>query len=187
MTESPQDTQSERVECPAANDTPVRWFIAAGLLIGMGIWCFWDAYVRDKHGNRKYPKPTEDSGINEKFTYYFNTGGTFVFSLVGLASLGGGILAMRRSLVADEEGIAYRGADKVRWDQITRMDTSRLQSQHILYLHHGRDERLTLDQYKLKNFRALLTFVEDHVPASDAEAPQGDQPPQPDQQPPEGE
>ncbi len=49
----------------------------------------------------------------------------------------------------------------------------------ILYLHHGQDQKLTLDGYKLKNFRDLVAFIEERVPEAAkreaAAAPKQDQ------------
>lgn len=145
-----------RVECPAAKDPAVRLFILAAMLIGFGIWCFLD------RGNYQW-KP--DGSINEKFGYILNHGGAIALPIVGLVPLVWGILFLRRRLVADQDGIGYAGGEKIPWDSVTSLDSSKLQDKGILYLRYGEGgrRRLVLDEWKLKNFRALVRLVESKV------------------------
>ena len=153
---TPSQAVPARVECPAAKDPAVRLFIVAAMLIGFGIWCFID---RGKyHWNPK-------GDLNEKFGYILNHGGAVVLPIAGLVPLVWGILFLRRRLVADEEGIGYAGKEKIPWSAVTGLDSSRLEAKGILYLQYGPGgrRRLVLDEWKLKNFRALVRLVESKV------------------------
>jgi hypothetical protein len=71
---------------------------------------------------------------------------------------------MGRKLIADEEGMGYAGKQKIHWSEFKRMDASQLKK-GLLYLYYGPDEKkLTLDSWKLKNYKPLIEFVEAHIP-----------------------
>lgn len=156
MTEQTQSHEvPTRVECPAARDPAVRCFIGAAILIAGGLWCFVDGYVRG------LPKETET--INDKATWYLNHVGGIVLPLAGLVPLAFGVVALRRKLVADEEGIGYVGKEKVAWTAVRSLDTTKLADKGILKLKYdsgGRDKTLVLDSWKLRNFRELVLLVE---------------------------
>ncbi len=149
---------SNRVECPPSKDPPVRLFILAAMLIGFGIYCFVDAYIRDK-----YPYKPISEDFSAWCNWALNHYGAFVFTIAGLVPLVWGIAFLRRLLVADEEGIGYEGKQKITWDKVQQLDASRLKAKGILYLYYD-DHKLKLDSWKLKNFRNLVAWVENHVP-----------------------
>lgn len=157
-TSSEQSTQQppQRVECPATRDPAVRLFIAAGILLGFGIWCLTDL--------RAVPEAWDLRHINDVGGYLLNNWGPFLFFPAGLLLLGWGIVFLHRVLVADDEGIGYRGKRKIAWDQVKRLDASELQSKRILTLEYGNDEQMKLDAWKLQNFRDLVSVVERNVP-----------------------
>ncbi len=169
MNNTCENTQPIQVECRATKDTAVRLFIIAAMLIGMGVYCFIDAYVRDK-----YPPPEawDMEHINEAAGYALNHFGPYLFLPVGLILIVFAIRSVTRRLIADEDGIGYAGKARIPWSQITSLDASVLQSKQILYVRHGRDKKLTLDGYKLSGFRDLVAFAEARVPeAAKREAP----------------
>jgi len=147
-----------RVECPAKKDPAVRLFIMAGIFLGFGLWCVVE--------RGKYPAPDawDVEHINEAAGHALNHYGPYLFIPVGLFFLGRGVRALRRVLIADEEGIGYRGREKLPWSQITALDAGRLRSKGILTLHYGSDGKLVLDSWKLQNFRGLIALVEQKVP-----------------------
>lgn len=159
---NPQDTASDvpqRVEADAARDPAIRLGIAAIMLIGMGLWCFLD---RDKFDP---PVAWDLKNINEASKYAFNAYGVFVFTPPGIVL---GLLTLRflrRKLVADQDGIGYVGKKKVPWEGVTKVDTSQAKSKGILKLHHGKGKVLTLDNWKLTNFRELISLVERNLPS----------------------
>jgi len=134
-------------------------FIVAAMLLVMGLWCLYDAYVMK---NFQYP---EDGNVNGVAKYYFNHWGGFMFTIGGLIPLTMGLLFLRRHLVADGEGIDYPGQGKVAWKDVKRLDATDLADKGILRLEYGGDKPLVLDSWKLQNFKALVAFVEAHVPA----------------------
>ena len=160
MSETASSPQTDRVECPPTREPAVRLFIFAGMLLAFGGWCFVDAFYRNSY---PYPKPIDKDQLNLKAKYYFNHGGGIVLPIAGLVPLAMGIAFLRRKLVADGEGVGYQGQTKVRWDSVTRLDASQLQEKGMLHLHHGAGKPLTLDSWKLTNFKALVAFVEQHV------------------------
>jgi hypothetical protein len=170
MNETAGSPQTDRVECPPARDPAVRLFIFAGMLLAFGGYCFLDAFIWGK-----YPKPA-DGNLSDMSSYYFNHVGGIVFPLAGLVPLWLAIAFLRRPLVADAEGLGYEGSPKVRWETVTRLDATQLQEKGILRLHHAAAKPMTLDSWKLTNFKALVAFIEQHVPseAIDVDAPPAD-------------
>jgi hypothetical protein len=158
--EAPPNVPSE-VHCLASKDPAVRWFIFAAMLIGFGLWCAIDHYYRGK-----YNLPTDrEPDISDKAQYWFNHYGPFVLVPAGLICLGFGVASLRRTLHADQEGIGYVGREKISWDDISGMDSSKLADKGILTLFYGEDEKqLVLDSWKLKNFHELIRLVEAKVP-----------------------
>lgn len=159
MTETDSLPQApQRVRCPAARDPAVRLFILAAMLIGFGAWCFLEGVVWGK-----YPYRPIGEDINAWAKYVLNVYGGFVLIPLGLVAAIWGIAFLRRTLVADEEGIGYEGKQRIPWAQVTRLDASRLKDKGLLELHHD-DGTLTLDSWKLQNFQELVRLVEARVP-----------------------
>jgi hypothetical protein len=163
-------TQSQeaplQVESPAAKDPAVRLFIIAAMLIGFGVWCFVDGYVR------KTIKKEDITGINKAATYYLNHVGGIALPLAGLIPLAWGLVVLRRRLVADEEGIGYVGKERIPWTAVRSMDTAKLADKGILRLEYdsGSGQRsLVLDSWKLQNFRELVALVEKKVGPKDSQ------------------
>jgi hypothetical protein len=166
MNQTNDTARQERVECPPARDPAVRLFIFAGMLMAFGLWCYYEAFVLGKY--KLPPKP----GVNDLFGYYLNHWGTVILPLGGLVPLALGIRFLRRVLVADGEGIRYAGSPAVAWKDVKRLDATDLAGKGILRLDCGRTKPLVLDSWKLQNFKALVAFVEQHVPADSIDAGQ---------------
>ena len=164
MNETDQPTPTDRVECLASLDPAVNKLIIAGMLLLFGAWCFWDAFIAGK-----YPYP-EDGDVNKIATYYFNRVGGTAFPVGGLIALALALKHLRQKLVATADGVGYEGKPPVAWETVTRLDAADLAGKGILRLHHGPDEPFVLDSWKLKNFKALVAFVEQHVPPNAIEA-----------------
>jgi hypothetical protein len=152
-----ETTIPSRVECLAKKDPAVRLFIFAAMLIGFGLWCFVDAYVKKVI---PLPKPGE---LNSYCTYYMNTIGGILLPIAGLVPLVRGIMAMRRVLVADEAGIGYVGKPPVAWADVESLDASKLADKSILKLNLADGGTLVLDGYELENFKPLIKLVEAKV------------------------
>ena len=152
----------EQVTAPASTEPAVRLFIMAAMLLGIGLWCLYDGYFTDQF---KSGPPDE---LNPYLNYAFNRYGPFVFIPVGLVFLVLGLLGMRKTIVADQEGIGYEGKARIPWSNVTGMDASKLKDKGILKLHYhegGGKVELVLDSYKLKNFKELVRLVEAKVSA----------------------
>ena len=162
MTETPENTAPTNVTCPAAKDPAVRTFVMAAMLVGIGIWCWMDAAT----GKFKAPEAWDLAHINDAAGYVFNHWTPWVSIPIGLLIALRGFLAMRKVLVADAEGMGYKGAGKLPWDKITALDASRLKSKGILGVEYEGGEKLLLDSWKLQNFRELVGFVEAHSPVT---------------------
>ncbi|MBS3820599.1 MAG: hypothetical protein GVY16_06795 [Planctomycetes bacterium] len=159
-TQAAEASSPDRVACSPNNDPGVRLFIAAGLLLAMGVYCVIDIM----RGAYTYVSPSED--FNAFASWAFNFAGQFVFSLPGLVLLVWGVLYFRRTCVADAAGIhyAYFSSEPIRWEQIERIDASQLKSKGILKVHATDGRHVTLDSWKLKNFKPLVSYVEQNVP-----------------------
>jgi hypothetical protein len=158
MTETPEKTAVTNITCPAAKDPTVRTFITAAMLLGIGIWCWMDASA--------YPPPEawDLKHINEAAGHAFNHWTPWAAIPIGAFLAFRGVMALRRVLEADSEGMGYKGAAKRPWDKITALDASRLKDKGMLTVEYEGGEKLLLDSWKLQNFRDLVGFVEAHSP-----------------------
>lgn len=142
------------VECPARKDPAVRWFILAAMLIGMGVWCYSDT-------KRDTPVPP---GLNNAyFNFAFNYYMPFVAIPPGVGLAIFTALFLRRVLVAGPEGIGYKGGKVLSWADVQQLDARELKNKGIVRLMHG-GAKLTLDSWKLGNFKELMIVVETNVP-----------------------
>lgn len=155
MTEQTAEQVPMRVECPAGKDRAIRHFIIGLGLIGVGIWCLNDAK----------PAPSEWTlaKVNEVAYYLFNNVSPYILMPGGALVIVLTAMGLRRKLVADADGIGYVGKEKIAWGQITEVDATKV-GKGFLFLHAG-DKSLTLDSWKLQNFRPLVGLIERHVPA----------------------
>ncbi len=155
----PEQQTPSKVECEPARDPAIRLFIATAMFLGIAVWCFLDM--------NKYPKPEVwdlSEHVNEVAGYCFNYYGGFVFLPIGLVLAGFALAYLRRRLVADADGIGYVGKEKVAWDSVTELDAKKLKK-GLLYLHYGDEKILTLDSWKLTNFRDLVAIIETNIPS----------------------
>jgi hypothetical protein len=152
-------TPDKQIVCPTRRDSVLRLVIIGVVLLGFGIWCMIDL--------GKYPHKPFSEDINAWGKWATNFYGSFVCPILGAAMLIWAFLALRRKLVADEQGIGYAGKEKIPWSDVTGLDTSDLQDRQILYLQHGQGQKLKLDGYKLQDFKELLAFLESRVPGGD--------------------
>ena len=158
------ETVPSKVECPAAKDPAVRLFIGMGMALAFGLWCIYEVFIV-----RKYTwEPAGD--INAKATYLFNLVCAILLPIVALVLLLLALRFMKRVLVADDEGIGYVGGEKLAWSDVKGLDTEKFADKGILRLIHegpGGEQRLTLDGWKLQNFKALVALVESKVKPGD--------------------
>jgi hypothetical protein len=155
------------VVCPPAKDPGVRLLIAAGLLLAMGIYCIIDV------ARGAYPYvPFSMEEINAFGKWAFNFFGQFVLTIPGVVLVVWGILFFRRPCVADEQGLHYAYFKKkpVAWDEIEKIDASKLKADRILVVHAKDGREIKLDSWKLENFKSLVVFIEQHVPAEKIKA-----------------
>jgi len=164
MSETNHTPRQDRVECPPARDPAVRLFIMTGMLLVFGLWCFYDHYIV---GHYQYPK---DGNVNDAARYYFNHWGGIILPLGGLVPLALGIRFLRRVLVADAEGIRVPGSPAIAWKDVKRLDATDLAGKGFLRLDYGQAKPLVLDSWKLQNFKAMVAFIEKHVPADAIDA-----------------
>lgn len=159
MTEQSTPSAS-RVTCKATKDPSVRVFIMAAMLLGFGIYCFIDAYIK-----KKYPAPEawDMNHINEAAGYVLNHYLPFLAIPGGLILAIVGLVMLKRVLIADKEGIGYKGKPKLAWDQASDLNASELKDKGILEINYKDGSTLKLDQWKLQNFKELVAFVESHV------------------------
>ncbi len=147
-----------RVECPAGRDPAVRLFILAAMLLAAGLYCFYDAYIKEA-----YPYVSFSEDINGWLTWAFNYYGPYVFIPPAIIIIILALLYLRRVMVADAEGIGYRGKAKTPWSDVQSLDASRLESKGILVLNCAGGKRIKLDSWKLQNFRNIVALVESKV------------------------
>ena len=156
MNASSEGTEIQHVECPPAKDPAVRWFILVAMMLGYSFWCISD--------RRPLPKAWVMDHVNDAAGYLFNNWGPVVLIPIGIIALVLGIRHLTRKLIANAQGLGYAGKKPILWNQFTRLDTARLQGKGILDLYYGQGQKLTLDSWKLQNFRELVALVEKMLP-----------------------
>lgn len=147
-----------RVVCRAAKDPAIRLFIVAGMLMGFAIWCF-----RDGIGLKR-PTDWGLSNINDVAKYVMNVYGPFVFFPLGVLLALWAVMFLRSRLIADIEGIGYHGKARIPWSAVDTLDATELKNKGVLYIEYGQGKRLTLDSWKLQNYRELVILIEKHIP-----------------------
>ena len=148
-------TPDKQILCPTSRDSVFRLLIIGVALVGFGIWCMFDQ--RDH-------VPFSMKNINAWGKWATNFYCAIICPILGVTMLIWASLILRRKLLADGQGIGYLGKEKIPWSDVTGLDASNLEDKQILHLLHGQDQKLTLDGYKLKNFKELVAFVESCVP-----------------------
>jgi hypothetical protein len=156
--QTPAPDVPQRVESGATRDPAIRLGIAAVMLMGMGLWCFHD------RGKYDPPEAWDMEHINDAAKHVFNAYGVFAFTPPGVVLGAWALLFLRRKLIADQDGIGYAGKKKIPWGNITKLDASQAKTKGILKLHYGSGKILTLDNWKLTNFRELIALVESKLP-----------------------
>ncbi|HNX26833.1 MAG TPA: hypothetical protein PKK48_05435 [Phycisphaerae bacterium] len=153
-----ENNTASRVECSAAKDPLIRSFAMAAILIGTGIWCWLDS--------AKYPAPQawDFKHINETSSYLFNHYLPYVVWPIGAIIAVMGLISSKLKLIADEDGIGYRGKTRCRWENIDALDATELKSKGWIYLETG-GKKIKLDSWKLTNFKALIEIIEKNLPA----------------------
>ncbi|MCY2931200.1 MAG: hypothetical protein NTV86_17270 [Planctomycetota bacterium] len=157
MTETPTQTNPDRIECKATKDPIVRLFILAAMLIGFGLYCF-----MTREGT--YTAPGKD--LNKFLSWAMGEYGPFVCIPPGVLVAMAAFLAARKRLVADAQGIGFAGGEKIAWSAITAVDAGLLQSKGLLFIHAtGQAKPLRLCDWKLTDFKPMVAFLEAHLPA----------------------
>lgn len=136
----------------------MRWFIFAGMAIALALWCWSD--------RRDRPAAWDFKHVNEWANYIFNNWGPVVLAPVGLIAVFAAVRQLTRKLQADDDGITY-GQESLRWGEVRKIDAARLKSKGILVLRTADGGKLTLDSWKLANFKELVAFVEKKLPQAE--------------------
>ena len=122
--------------------------------------------LRRKHHWPVSPTIVTDSDIQTQFYY------AIPCLIFGVMSAGGFFLMNRRWIEADDEGLKTSRGQHARWDQITSVDKRRWDKKGIAivhYDHNGKDQRITLDDWKYDPAAtaAILQRVEVHLGVAD--------------------
>ncbi|MCY2926657.1 MAG: hypothetical protein NT031_14705 [Planctomycetota bacterium] len=156
MTDAPR-TAAERIECKPTKDPVVRLFILAAMLIGFGVYCYLTRVEK--------PTKTITEDLNTYLSWAMGEYLPIVLTPPGLLVGVLAVMASKRRLVADGEGIGYVGKEKVAWSAITAVDAARLQTKGLLDIHYGAGKSLLLCDWKLTDFKPMVAFLEAHLPA----------------------
>jgi len=157
MSDNTESSASDVVKCTAAHDPAVRMFIGAAALLGVAIWCIVE--------QSKYPPPEawDMPHINQAAGYALNHFGPWVFIPIALLLAAGAVMSLRRSILADAEGICINGKAKIPWGEFTGIDASLLERKGLLLLRRGDKPPVKLVHYKYRNFREMVAFIENRV------------------------
>jgi hypothetical protein len=159
---TPAEPPADRVECPATREGAVRWAIFGLVMFGFSIWTIVDHYVLGKF---PYPEPYE---LNAYLKYLFNAYIAVILIPLGIVAIPMMVRAWRRRLVADAEGIGYVGKQKIRWQDVERLDAELLEEKGVVKLYHSGGRKLKLDAWRLRNFKELVGFIEKRVEGTPA-------------------
>lgn len=149
---------NKRIICEPKKEPFVRLYIIAAGLIGMGLYCAYDA------STGKYPPPEvwDMKHVNEAAGYIFNHYMLYVLGPIGLVLAYVGFAKSRLVFIADDEGMGYQGKKKYAWSDIKMLDASELKSKGWIKIEVA-EETITLDSWKLANFKALVAKIEENV------------------------
>ena len=150
-----ETTQVAEVICPATKEPSIRVFIMALLLLGFAVYCFIDQH--------KYPYPSEFGLNNETIGYALNHWSPYVFIPAGIVLAGWGVVLLHRRVHANAKGIGYSGKEMILWGDVMSIDATRLKSKGLIHIDTNKGARLTLDSWKIQDFRQLLEVVEKNV------------------------
>ncbi len=151
----PDPVVPEAVECLAAKDPPFRLLLVTIMLLGFGVYSYWDAYYAvDDKGEKKY---TVEKSAGD---YYFNVVCGYLFPPLGIAAGAWGAHMLRRRFVADQEGLGFEGKDIVPWGDVVKLVKRDRGLLDVHYKTDGSKGKLTLDSWKLKNYDDLILLVE---------------------------
>ena len=150
-----ETTQITEVICPATKEPSIRVFIMALMLLGFAIYCFID--------QAKYPYPTEFALNNDTVGYVLNHWSPYVFIPTGVVLAGWGVVLLRRRVQAGEKGIGHIGGEMIPWHDVMSIDATRLKSKGLIHIDTIKGRRLTLDSWKIQDFRQLLEVIEKNV------------------------
>lgn len=148
----------DRIECRATKDPVIRLFIMAAMLIGFGVWCW-----VDRETTKQVPFSMEE--INAWSKWALAIYGPWLFVPPGLLIIALGIVALAKRFVVDAEGLGYVGKEKIAWSSITAVDATLLGPKGLLFVHHGQGQVLKLCDWKLTDFKPMVAFLEQHLPA----------------------
>lgn len=149
----------ERVECPTTRESTLRYFGIGLLLIGFGAWAAVEVFVTHKY------LPGDD-------WYTFNAGLVYAGIPLGLVLLALGMLKLRKTFVADQEGLGYRGKEKVAWGEVRKLVLRGKGRLDVVYEHGGQEGAFKLDSWELRNFAPLVTLIEARTPGVPTETPE---------------
>jgi hypothetical protein len=148
---------TNRVECKAAKDPVVRLFILAAMLIGFGVYCY---VTRTEPTGKSITKD-----LNGWLSWAMGEYLPFACIPPGVLVAVAAVLAAKKRLVADAQGIGYLGQEQIAWSAITAVDAARLQTKGLLFIHYGQGKTLRLCDWKLTDFKPMVAFLEAHLPA----------------------
>ena len=158
MAEPDQPTSQipDNVTCPPTKEPSVKMFIITAMLLGFGAWCVYDLVMQK---------------IPEGPSRAFNLVCAVVLPPVGIAALVYGIWLLTRTFVADQDGLAYNGQDKVAWANVRKLVLRGKGLLDIYFTQDGEEGMFKLDSYKMQNFAELVSLIEAKTPNVPTEAP----------------
>ena len=149
------------IECKSTRDPLLRLGFLVAMLVGFGLWCVYEMNLID--GAPKYSYKSMSDDFNTWATWAFNFYGQFVFTGLGLLLAWKALKFKNQVLTADDAGVGYVGREKIAWADVIEMDLSKFKAKEIMVLKAG-DTSITLDGWKLQNFRDLIAKVEAALP-----------------------
>lgn len=154
---TPAKCQGETLICLPTKEPSVKLFILAAMLLGFAVLCIAD--------QAKFRRPEEFGLNNPTAGYVLNHWSPYVLAPAGALLAILAIMQLRRKVKADCCGIGYTSGKRISWDDIAAIDATSLKSKGIMRIDSIRGPRLTLDSYKIQDFRKLVEMVERKVPS----------------------
>ena len=160
MEQTTNQSEAASITCLPGKDRAVRHFAVCLGMIAVSLYCWYEVFVMGR-----YPYVSLSVDLSDFLYWVTNTILPFFLLPVALVWLVLTIRYRMQVLVADGRGIGYRNKPAIEWGDIARIDATRLRK-GFLDVYYGQDgqEKLVLDSWKLQNFRALVGFIEQHVP-----------------------
>jgi hypothetical protein len=150
---------ADRLECKASKDPLVRIGIGVAMCVGLGAYCALTPEAK--------PDVAFGEDINAHVKWWMYILGPWVGGVAAAIVAAFWVRAFKRSLVADDAGLAINGKPAIAWDAIAAL---RPGEKGLLFVDLKAGEPIQLDSYHYQDFPEMVAAMEARVSPAGATA-----------------